>query len=73
MFTKKIDETLSSYKSKLKQNRDEEKANNEEFVRVLNVVLNGDLPEVDNSVSQPKVIWIVCIKWNEKSFSGQYD
>ena len=66
MFKKKIDETLSSYKSKLKQNRDEEKANNEEFVRVLSAVLNGETPEVDNSVSHPEVIW------NGKNLMGLY-
>ena len=66
MFKRKIDETLSSYKSKLKQNRDEEKANNEEFVRVLSAVLNGETPEVDNSVSHPEVIW------NGKNLMGLY-
>ena len=66
MFKRKIDETLSSYKSKLKQNRDEEKANNEEFVRVLSAVLNGETSEVDNSVSHPEVIW------NGKNLMGLY-
>ena len=66
MFKRKIDETLSSYKSKLKQNRDEEKANNEGFVRVLSAVLNGETPEVDNSVSHPEVIW------NGKNLMGLY-
>ena len=66
MFKKKFDETLSSYKSKLKQNRDEEKAINEEFVSVLNAVLNGDTPEVDNSASHPEVIW------NGKNLMGLY-
>ena len=47
---------LAKNKSKLKQNRDEEKANNEEFVSVLNAVFNGETPEVDNSVSHPEVI-----------------
>ena len=66
IFKRKIDETLSSYKSKLKQNRDEEKANNEEFVRVFKVVLNGETREVDNSVSHPEVIW------NGKNLMGLY-
>ena len=66
IFKRKIDETLSSYKSKLKQNRDEEKANNEEFVRVLSAVLNGETPEVENSVSHPEVIW------NGKNLMGLY-
>ena len=57
MFKRKFDETLSSYKSKIKQNRDEGKANNEEFVRVLNAVMNGETSEVDNSVSHPEIIW----------------
>ena len=48
---------LANNKSKLKQTRNEEKANNEEFVRVLNAVFNGETPEVDSSVSHPEVIW----------------
>ena len=54
MFKRKIDETLSSYKSKLKRNRDEEKANNEEFVRVLNAVLNGGHQKWTTACHNPK-------------------
>ena len=46
---KKINMKIEEHKSSLKRLKDEEKANNEEWLRILNSVVKGREPDSDNS------------------------
>ena len=57
LFKKRIDETITTHKANLKRFRDEEKANNEEFLNVLNIIVRGETPDFDNVSDHPEVLW----------------
>ena len=54
---KKINMKIEEHKSSLKRLRDEEKANNEEWLRILNSVVKGREPDSDNSTEHPPIMW----------------
>ena len=56
-FKMRINDCIVSHKKKLKRIRDEEKANNEEMINVLNVVMKGKEPNVDNVSNHEAIMW----------------
>ena len=54
---KKINMKIEEHKSSLKRLRDEEKANKQEWLRVLNSVVNGGESDSDNSTDHPTIMW----------------
>ena len=56
-FKMRINDCIVSHKEKLKRIRDEEKANNEEMINVLNVVMKGKEPNVDNVSNHEAIMW----------------
>ena len=54
---RKVNEKLVEHKSQLKRLRDEEKANNEEWLSVLSVVLSGKKPDIDNITDRNAMMW----------------
>ena len=57
LFKRRIDETISTHKANLKRFRDEGKANNEEFLNVLNIIVRGETPDFDNVTDHQEVLW----------------
>ena len=54
---KKINMKIEEHTSILKRLRDEEKANNEEWLRILNSVVKGREPDSDISTEHPPIMW----------------
>ena len=54
---KKINTKIEEHKSSWKRLRDEKKANNEEWLRILNSVVKGTEPDSNNSTEHPPIMW----------------